>query len=387
MKGKPIITKIEVHEFECGLKDIGTDSTGSISTYRPGDTLIRKIGALQIYTDVGITGEFAGWPIVEAYNLPLFANYLIGNKALERERIYKNLRLLVRTSGGVGMGIIDVALWDIAGKYYDVPIYELLGGYRKKLPCYASTMNGGESGGLSTPESYADFAEQCLELGYPAFKIHPWPGGPIERHVAVVHTVGKRVGSKMDLMIDPFCYYETFGEALKVGRACDDEGFFWWEDPYGDVGISQFGHRKLRQLVKTPLLQGEQIRNLEAHVDFILADATDFIRGDPTYDGITGTMKIAHAAEALGIDIELHQSGPAQRHCMAAIRNSNYYEIVHVHPAVPTTHFPIYEDGYEEGLYAIDKKGCVPVPEGPGLGVVYDWDFIMKHKTCGTEYK
>ena len=102
---------------------------------------------------------------------------------------------------------------------------------------------------------------------------------------------------------------------------------------------------------------------------------------------ITGTMKIAHAAEALGIDIELHQSGPAQRHCMAAIRNSNYYEIVHVHPAVPTTHFPIYEDGYEEGLYAIDKKGCVPVPEGPGLGVVYDWDFIMKHQTCGTEYK
>ena len=386
MKDKPTITRIEVHEFEWELKDVGADPTGAIPTYKPGSVFPRRAGALKIHTDMGIVGEFAGWPRGEGLVLPVFAKYLIGRNALEREWIYKDLKLLVRQLGRIGIGIIDIALWDIAGKYYDAPIYELLGGYRKKLPCYASTMNGGVTGGLSTPESYADFAEQCLDLGYPGFKIHPWPGGSIDKHVRAVHAVGERVGDKMDLMLDPFCYYQTFGDALKVGWACDEERFFWWEDPYADGGISQFGHRKLRQLVKTPLLQCEHVRSLEPHVDFILADATDFIRGDVIYDGITGTMKIAHAAEGLGIDIEYHTSGPAQRHCMAATRNSNYYEMVWVHPQVPNTDHPIYKGGYKDGLHAIDENGCVPVPEGPGLGVEYDWDYIKKHLVGKAEY-
>ena len=387
MKDRPIITKIEVHYFKWDLQDIGLDPTGAIPTYRPGDKLPRTGGALRIHTDMGIVGEYAGWGATEGMTLPVFTNYLLGKDALERERVYKDLKLSTRQIGRVGMGIVDVALWDLAGKYYNAPIYELLGGYRKKLPSYASTMNGGETGGLSTPESYADFAQQCLELGYPAFKIHPWPGGPTSRHVNAVLQLGKRVGGKMDLMLDPFCYYETFGEALKVGRACDEAGFFWWEDPYADGGVSHFGHRKLRQLVKTPLLQAEHMRGLEPHVDFLLAEATDFIRGDVAYDGITGTMKIAHAAEGLGVDIEYHGAGPAQRHCMAACRNSNYYEMVWVHPQVPNTGAPIYKDGYEDGLHAIDENGCVDVPGGPGLGVEYDWDFINKHRTDGAVWE
>ena len=386
MRAEPIITRIVVDEFEWELHDIGLDPTGAIPTYRPGDTFTRRAAALRIYTDVGIVGEFAGWPTVEGMTLPLFTHALIGRSALQRERVYRDLKLASRQVGRIGMGIVDIALWDIAGKFYDAPIYKLLGGYRKSLPCYASTMNGGKEGGLSTPESFADFAEECLDLGYLAFKIHPWPGGPIQRHEDVVHAVGRRVGGKMDLMLDPFCYYQTFGQALKVGRACDAEGFFWLEDPYADGGISQFGHQKLRELIATPLLQGEHIRTLEPHVDLIVAKGTDFIRGDVGYDGITGTIKIAHAAEGLGLDIEYHGCGPAQRHAMAATRNSNYYEMVWVHPDVPVTGAPIYRDGYEDGLQAIDEEGCVSVPEGPGLGVEYDWDWIMEHRTGGREW-
>ena len=141
----------------------------------------------------------------------------------------------------------------------------------------------------------------------------------------------------MDLMIDPFCYYKTFGEALKVGRACDEARLLLVGGPLPRRRISQSGHRKLRQLVRTPLLQCEHLRSLEPHVDFIVAEATDFVRGDVGYDGITGTMKIAHAAEGLGVDIEYHGAGPAQRHCMAATRNSNYYEMVWVHPTLRST--------------------------------------------------
>jgi L-alanine-DL-glutamate epimerase-like enolase superfamily enzyme len=123
-------------------------------------------------------------------------------------------------------------------------------------------------------------------------------------------------------------------------------------------------------------------------VDFALADATDFLRGDLAYDGgITGTMKLAHAAEGLGIDVEIHAPGPAERHCMAAIRNSNYYEMALVHPKMSHFGLSIFKSDYRDGLDAIDKDGCVAVPEGPGLGVEYDWDFITKHRTSGAEYK
>ena len=132
----------------------------------------------------------------------------------------------------------------------------------------------------------------------------------------------------MALMLDPCCVYDTFADTLAVGRACDEAGFYWYEDPMRDGGVSLHAHRKLRSMIKTPLLQGEHVHLVEAHADMAAADATDFWRADPEYDGgITGVMKIAHAAEGYGMDVELHIAGPAQRHCMAAMRNSNFYEM------------------------------------------------------------
>ena len=140
--------------------------------------------------------------------------------------------------------------------------------------------------------------------------------------------------------------------------------------------------------MKTPLLQLEHLRGLEPHVDFIVADGTDFVRVDPDYDGgITGSMKIAHAAEGFGLDAELHGPGPVRRHLMAAWRNTNYYEMGLLHPKVGPFHLPIFKSDYRDGIDAIDKNGCVRVPDGPGLGVEYDWDFIAKHTTNVVEYK
>ena len=192
----------------------------------------------------------------------------------------------------------------------------------------------------------------------------------------------------MDLMLDPFCAIKTFGEALKLGRACDEEKFFWYEYPFMDGGVSAHAHRKLRQLLKTPILQLEHVRGLEQHVDFIEAEATDFVRADPDYDGgITGTMKIAHAAEGFGLDVELHVVGPERRHIMASIRNTNYYEMGLLHPKRGPFNSGIYKDGYRDDVSAIDENGCVDIPEGPGLGVEYDWDFIIAHETNRVEYK
>ena len=380
----PIVTKIETTQFRFDVPDVAVHPVGGQLTYTPGAKVERTSRVLRVFTDQGIVGEYVGGSESEHAAIPQFASWLIGRNALAREAFYNRAKHILKQTARMGLSQVDVALWDIAGKYYDAPVYELLGEYRKDLPCYASTTIGDDSpDGLGSPEAYADFAQQCLEMGYPAFKIHTWREAPFSQHIAMIRAVGERVGGKMDLMIDPACTFKTWGEALKAGKVCDEYGFFWFEDPYLDGGVSAFGHRKLRHYMKTPMLQTENIRGLEQHVDFIVADGTDFVRYDIDYDGgVTGCMKLAHATEGFGLDAEPHGPGPASRHTMAAMRNCNYYEMGLVHPKIPTATPPVYLDGYSDQLDSIDQNGCVQVPEGPGLGVALDWDFIESQKVA-----
>lgn len=385
----PIVEKVEITEFTHELKDIGLEKTISLPIYEPGSNLTTSKIAIRIFSDAGVTGEYVGGSKTEYSAIPMFIGTVIGRSVFAREAIYNDAKQALRQHARMGMSQVDMALWDLAGKLLDMPIYKLLGEYRTKLPCYASTYAGDDQkGGLNSPEAYADFAEQCFAMGYKAFKIHPWQDASLEQQIAVVEVVGKRMAGKMDLMLDPFCAYKTFGDAIKVGRACDDWGYYWYEDPFKDGGVSAFAHRKLRELIKTPLLQLEHQRGLEQHVDFIVADGTDFVRVDQDYDGgVTGVMKIAHAAEGFGLDVEPHGPGAVRRQCMAATRNSNYYELGLVHPSCENfVHGPYFLDGYSDDLDAIDADGCVTVPDKPGIGVEIDWDYIEKHKIDQTVY-
>lgn len=373
MTGAPIITKIEVHKASNTIRDIGRPP-GQISvTYMPGEQISMPFYMTRIHTDQGVIGEYAVNSDISGV-----AELLIGRSALEREFFYTEMTRYPRNVSGA----VDVLLWDIAGKFFDASVSDLLGGFRKKLPAYASTMNGGITGGLSTPASFADFAEQCKEIGYKAYKIHPYPRLELQDHIDAVLALGERVGDSMDLMLDSFCFYRTFADALKVGYACDEAGFLWYEDPYFEGGAAEHGHRKLREFIKTPLLQGEKVDSVQQKVNLIVSNATDFVRGSVPGNGVTGTIKLAGAAEALGVDVEIHGVGPAQRHTMSAIGNSNYYEMVWLHPEVEClqTDNRIYAN-YADGLEAIDSDGNVDVPTGPGYGVEYDWDYINKIST------
>lgn len=379
---KTRITKLELVAFEHKIQDMGTDYNGFNMVYEQRSVLTLHPSVLRIHTDSSVIGEYLAGPVSRtAPHLQMVAGYLIGKNPFEREKIYNDLKRGLRHTDRTAIGMVDAALWDFAGKTFGVPIYQLLGGYKRTIPAYASTYHGDENGGLSTAEAFADFAEQCYEMGYRAFKIHGWGNGPIEREVAAVHETGQRVGDRMDLMIDPACEYETWADALRIGRACDEERFFWLEDPYKDGGVSIFAHRKLRELIKTPLLQTEHIFGLEQHVDFIVNGGTDFVRTGVYEDGgITGAIKVAHAAEGFGLDVEFHGGGLAHRHCIAAIRNTNYYELALVHPKIKGTKPPIYPPEFTDELENVDENGHVVVPQGPGLGVEMDWDYIKSHQ-------
>lgn len=377
------ITKIEVVKYQDTLKNVGKDYNTFNMVYEPNGKLTTEDSILLIHTSEGITGEYVGIRGPALAEVEVVADYLIGKNPLEREEIYNDTKRALRHFAMLGTGIIDICLWDIAGKLYGEPIWKLLGGKSKKLPCYASTLHGDENGGLTTPDDFMEFAEQCKSLGYPAFKVHGWglARNNIKREIENVLKLGEKFENKLDLMIDPACEIKNFADTLALGKACDEAKFFWWEDPFQDGGVSQFAHRRLRQMVKTPILQTEHIRLLEQHVDFIVADATDLVRAGAHEDGgITGVMKIAHASEGFGLDVELHGPGPAHRHIMTSIRNTNYFEMGLVHPNVATTKSPVYKD-YSDDLNSIDKDGCVEAPNGPGLGVELDWDWVKAHQT------
>ena len=382
MREEPIIKKVEVIVYESKLSNVGKDYNTFNMVYEPNSTLTTRNNILRIHTSNGLIGQYDSISDNALSDVKTIAQYLIGKNALSRESIYNDTKRGLRHTAMLGVGVVDICLWDIAGKLYDEPIYKLLGGEKKPLPCYASTLHADENGGLSSPQDFLDFAIQCREMGYPAFKVHGWGNARdnLQREIDNVINLGSGLNNSMDLMIDPACEIKNFSDTIKLGRACDEANFFWYEDPFQDGGVSQFAHRKLRQMIKTPILQTEHIRLLEQHVDFIVADATDYVRAGAHEDGgVTGAMKIAHAAEGFGLDIELHGPGPVHRHIMSAIRNTNFFELGLVHPNLETTRAPYYVD-YSDDLDAIDKNGNVWASDGDGIGVELNWDWINSHK-------
>lgn len=384
----PKITRIEVVHFTYRIAGLGPDSEGLLG-YNPGSEAELKSFVLRIEDSDGTVGEYCPMhsgkhAAVIGQTFPLLPS-LIGKDSLAREEHYQACKRRHRHLGGTGYSAIDICLWDLYGKKVGQPIARLLGGFRWRLPSYASTISGDRNGGLSEPRAYADFAERCRDFGYRGFKVHCWSEGDPREEIATIEAVARSVGGKMDLMTDPASHIRTYADALRVGRACDANGFFWLEDPLADCGHAPHVHRLLRQQIKTPLLLTEHVRGLEAKTPWITEQATDFLRADPEYDlGITGVMKTAALAEAFGIDVELHSSGPAHRHCMAAIRNSNFYELALVHPKMANPLPPIFACDYSDELDAVGPDGCVPVPTGPGLGVTLDTDFL-KHAETGRQ--
>ena len=388
------IDRVEIREFSFDTPDIGLEQAAAgigNMAFVKGSTHTTRRFAVRISTDDGAAGEYVthwvGTPASLAQAVML-APLLPGRDPDGRELIHDDMKRELRAYDHMGHGVLDIALWDLAGKRLGTSVSRLLGGFRKRLPTYASTYHGQESaGGLDTPQAFAEFAAECRAAGFAGFKIHGWNDGNVAREVANLRAVRARVGDDWRIMLDPACQLRTWNDALAVGRVCDEIGCFWYEDPYRDSSVALEGHRRLRERLATPLLITEHVRTLELKAAFLVGGGCDMIHADPEYDmGITGVMKIAHLSEAFGLDLQVHACGPAHRAVISALRNTHMYELALMAPGMPNVIPPVYDD-YSDQPDAVGADGCVPVPDGPGLGVAYDWDFITANTTAAYDFR
>ena len=332
----------------------------------PGEGSIRDVFFLRILTDAGIEGHCV-WhhhgKIMAQVCEDIFKT-LIGDDPLEREYIWQKVWYMDRIKNMpiYAQGCLDVALWDIAGKAANMPLYRLLGAARKRIKAYASTLS------YFDLDTYEDVFRESLDKGFKAFKLHV-TGDP-KMDVEICRLARATVGDDVALMLDVSGGY-SHQEALWVGRELEKLNFYWFEEPIRDYDM--YGLERLRKALDIPILVAETTHGSFFDVaNHIRNNTVDMIHTDWYLKaGITGLLKTAHLCEAYGITCQVHGPGFPNLHAVMAIHNTEFFE-----QTVPedTFHFLV-----KNPPTTVDKDGYVYPPDGPGLGMDIDWDQIEKY--------
>src|SRR5690606_30626273 len=220
-----------------------------------------------------------------------------GRSPLSGARLTLRMWARVRQTTTRAIGVVDVALWDIAGKVAGMPVHQLMGSYRDQVPAYAS------SEVLPSATAYAEQAVEFKEDGWAAYKIHP--PQRLKDDIAACEAVRRAVGDDYTVMLDSTWGYD-YPTALRVGRAVEEMNYYWYEDPLADQDI--YNYVKLRQALRIPIMATEYpLAGLDSYAVWLTERATDYLRGDVAVKGgITTVLKTAHLAEAFRMNYEIH---------------------------------------------------------------------------------
>jgi len=329
----------------------------------PAGGEIRRPFLLKIETDGGIEGYCFGLGQAEELGIVLRNQMaeLIGTPVSDREAIWQKYWDKARPSNDMValLGMIDVALWDIAAKRAGLPLYQALGAYRHKIKAYASTFT------LDTVDDYVRLARDCVDRNYRAIKMHLF--GDAREDIEACRAVRQAVGPDIALMIDASAAYD-YESALWAGRELEKLDFEWFEEPVRDYSMRVLS--ELHQRLNVPLCVAEiSMDGLWDVANHIRARTGSIIHaGWARKGGITGLMKIAHLCEANGMRMQIHRGEIPSLHVGLAIANCTYVEQI-----VP-------EDSFHFCLktppVTPDSDGYVRPPEGPGLGYDIDWDEV-----------
>jgi len=323
---------------------------------------------IDLQTDGGVTGRsyvfgFAPWtlkPIVACLEAML---EMIKGDALAPVEIEAKLRArltLLDTPGLVGLALagIDMAAWDALAQAHAVPLVRLLGGAVRSVPAYNST-------GLwiQPVEKLADEAEALLAEGFTAVKLRVGRDD-LAQDLAAVRAVKQRIGDRATLMCD-FNQRLTVNEAILRGRALDDEGLYWIEEPVRHDDYE--GYARIAAEVGTPIQTGENLVDTFEMARAIAARSLDFVMPDvQRIGGVTGWLRAAALAHAHGIEMSSHLFPEFSVHLLGVTPTCHWLEFMDW--AEPVVQEPVRV-----------KDGLAQIPDRPGSGIIWNEDAVRRY--------
>jgi L-alanine-DL-glutamate epimerase-like enolase superfamily enzyme len=340
----------------------------------PGESTTLQYTVTTVSTDAGVDGHTMAYaPFGEGGAIArliqdAYAGDLLGRDPVERAAIWHHHRRKTRSAYAVSeavVGVLDVALWDIAGKLAGLSIARMLGRCRDRIPAYATATYG-----LRTDEQVFAEARRIRDQGLHGYKLQLTDGPAAD--VPRFRAAREAVGDAFPLMQDAVGAY-TFVQALEVGRALGDLGYTWFEEPIPDAHAGQL--RRLCDALAVPILATETTP-LGDLATYLRLGAVDLARGDVLIKcGITGLRKASATCELFGQNLEIHTCVTplldiANLHVAATVANSRFLE---------SYSHPVFRFGLLGDPLVPDEEGYLRVPDAPGLGVELDWDWLDDH--------
>ena len=329
----------------------------------PMPGMLREFLAVQIVTDDGIEGigvTTFGGKIVRTLKTALeeFGELIVGDDPLRTEQATAKLRAASAPCGPGGIAAlaisaIDIALWDIRGKAFGVPLARLLGASRDRVPAYAS-------GALTrtTPTDKLERAAAALvEKGYSQVKTQMAVEGlNAAQEIERIKIVRNAVGPNTNLMVDINQRWSV-AEAISIGSRIEDLGLGWLEDPTRADDYQ--GLAKIADALATPVCAGEYLYGIEPHRQTMTHHSVDIVMIDLVrVGGVTQWMKVAGMAEAFNKSVASHLLPEIHVHLVAAAPNGLVVEYM------PWTWRLFYNP-------PMPDNGIMTVPSAPGLGLKF----------------
>lgn len=338
---------------------------------------------VEIVTDQGLVGwgECYGPARITKAVVDELGQMLIGEDALRSEFLWQELYARLRDHGQKGVVIqglsgIDIALWDLRGKYFGVPAWQLLGGAtRTEVQAYATGLYRRDSG---DPLHYlCEEAAGYIEQGFMAMKLKV--GFGVREDAAVTRAIRNTIGEDAALMIDANHAYDAVA-AIRLGREVEELDIGWFEEPVPPEDLA--GYRAVKAAIDIPVAGGECEFTRYGFREVLTQQAMDIIQPDIcAAGGLSECKKIADMAQAFGVRVNPHVWGSgigiaASLQWMATVPT---HTPTSLQPVQPLLEFDQTEHPIRQAIIAepiVQQKGWVQIPNGPGLGIEINRDAL-----------
>lgn len=343
----------------------------------------------RVHTDAGMVGEVYGGDedhtqheivdLIRGHYAPL----LIGEDPRDVERLWERLFSYPVDLGNRSLHVldlhnhairtqaiaaIDMALWDLLGKIYDVPVYKLLGGYRDRVPVIAIGgyyQAGKDQNALN--EEMLFYKEQ--QLAGVKLKVGR---KPVSEDIERVHAVREAVGDNFIIACDANQAW-TVRQAIDFCRAVEPLQLRWIEEPvrwYDQLG----GMRAVAEATSIPVNAGQGEITRFGCRDLVEHGRVGILNVDVTLvGGVTEWRRIAAYAGMSNVEMAHHEEPQVALHLLAAVPNGLFVEIFPNRKRDPMW----FELPVERPRI---RDGCLELPEGPGFGITLDEDIIQRYR-------